>query len=195
MKNTTHNIAFVDAQNVHYSTTKCNDCAKKLGIDLKKFKSAQCTCGQVWRIDLARFRLYLLEKYKVTEAYYFLGMIQDENTELYKEVQRAGFIVMFREHNTLAKSLKKGNVDTDIVFEVMKHVIDNRDFNKILLVSGDGDYYKLVEYLIQKNIFLKILFPSKKYASSLYKAFGSEFYDYLINAKQYFNERAKEKGS
>ena len=40
------------------------------------------------------------------------------------------------------KSTKKGNVDTDIVFEIMKNLIDNKRFDKVVIVSGDGDYKK-----------------------------------------------------
>ena len=42
-------------------------------------------------------------------------------------------------------------------------------FNKIVLVSGDGDYKMLVDFLIEENRFEKILFPDQKIASSLYK--------------------------
>lgn len=125
------------------------------------------------------------EKYHVVEAYYFLGYLQEENDELYKEIQKAGFIVLFKEHNQYALTKKKGNVDTDIVFEITKNLVENKEFYKVVLVSGDGDYKKLVEYLIAKNKFSKILFPNKKFASSLYKKLGSEFYDYLENLKAY----------
>jgi uncharacterized LabA/DUF88 family protein len=49
----------------------------------------------------------------------------------------------------------------------MRRIIEEKDFDKIVLVSGDGDYIKLVKYLIQKNFLKKIVFPNKKY-SSLY---------------------------
>jgi hypothetical protein len=49
----------------------------------------------------------------------------------------------------------------------MRRLIDEMDFDKIMLVSGDGDYIKLVKYLIEKNMLKKILFPNKQY-SSLY---------------------------
>lgn len=104
---------------------------------------------------------------------------------MYKEIQKAGFIVLFKEHNSKSKSEKKGNVDTDIVFEIMKNMIENKDFDKIILVSGDGDYKKLVYYLVDKNKFCKILFPNRKYASSLYNALGSEYFDCLENIKVY----------
>ena len=50
-----------------------------------------------------------------------------------------------------------------------------------ILVSGDGDYKLLVDFLIEENRFEKILFPDKKFASSLYKKLGSEYFDYLEN--------------
>ena len=63
----------------------------------------------------------------------------------------------------------------------MKNLVDNQDFDKIVLVSGDGDYKKVVDYLIKKDKFRKILFPNKKFASSLYKNLTVAFYDYLNN--------------
>jgi uncharacterized LabA/DUF88 family protein len=92
---------------------------------------------------------------------------------------------VFKEHNENLATEKKGNVDTDIVFEVMKNLIGNKNFEKVVLVSGDGDYKKLVNYLIKKDKFEKILFPNKKFASSLYKDLGSELYDYIENIKSY----------
>lgn len=180
-----HNLAFVDAQNLHFGTTKCNFCAKKLNITIQEIKLSDCICGSGWEVNLSKFRIYLKENYDVAEAYYVLGYLQNENDELYQEIQKAGFIVMFKEHHALAKSKKKGNVDTDIVFEVMKNLVDNTEFDKIVLVSGDGDYKKLVQYLVGKSMFKKILFPNKKFASSLYKTLGSEFFDYLENLKTY----------
>ena len=66
------------------------------------------------------------------------------------------------------KGKKKWNVDVDIVFEVMRRLKDENDFDKVLLVTGDGDYIKLVNYLIEQKLLKKILFPNNKY-SSLYK--------------------------
>ncbi len=149
------NIAFIDGQNLYLGAAEAN-----------------------WCVDLNKFRIYLKDKYKVTEAYYFLGHVKDEYHDLYNLLQKAGFIVVFKEHRSILSTNKKGNVDTDLVFEIMKSLIEE-EFNKIILVSGDGDYKKVVDYLIKKNRFAKILFPNKKFASSLYKKLGSEYFDYL----------------
>jgi uncharacterized LabA/DUF88 family protein len=167
-----NNLAFIDGQNLYLGTTQNN-----------------------WKVDLKKFRIYLKDKYHITEAYYFLGYISEIEQDLYNNLQKSGFIVLFKEHNPALKGTKKGNVDTDLVFEIMKNLIDNKDFDKIVLVSGDGDYKKVVDYLIKKNKFIKILFPNKKFASSLYKYLGAEFYDYLDNIKTYIEWHKKEKGS
>jgi uncharacterized LabA/DUF88 family protein len=155
------NLAFIDGQNLHLGTSQNG-----------------------WKVDFRKFRIYLMENYKVTEAYYFLGYVSSKEQDLYNNLQRAGFIIVFKEHVEELKARKKGNVDTDIVFEVMKKLIDERDLNEVILVSGDGDYKKLVDYLIIKDKFKKILFPNKK-ASSLYNNLGSEYFDYLRNIRSY----------
>ncbi len=146
------NIAFIDGQNLYLGTRENG-----------------------WDIDLPKFKIYLQNRYSIKEAYYFIGYLQEENNELYKEIQRAGFIVVFKDHNEYAISRKKGNVDTDIVFEIMKNLVENVDFDKIVLVSGDGDYKKLVDYLIGKDKFKRILFPSGNNASSLYNKLNNKF--------------------
>jgi len=122
-----------------------------------------------WKINLSRFRIYLKKKYGVDKAYYFLGYVQEENQELYEDIQKAGFILIFRQHNPAMLGKKKGNVDTDIVFHIMKKLYKKEDFDQVVLVSGDGDYKILVDFLIEEDKFKKIIFPNQKRASSLYK--------------------------
>ena len=153
------NIAFIDGQNLHLGT-------KESG----------------WAIDHARFRTYLSEKYTITEAYYFLGFVSGEEQDLYDKLQKAGFILSFREHSSALRGSKKGNVDSDIIFALMRKLVENEPFGKAFIVSGDGDYKKMVDYLVKKSKFGKMLFPNRQFASSLYKSLGSEFYDYLENA-------------
>lgn len=150
------NIAFIDGQNLHLGTTENG-----------------------WKVDLNKFRIYLKDKYQVDEAYYFLGYISEEQQDLYNNLQKSGFIIVFKKHISTLKGTKKGNVDTDVVFEVMKTLYENTDFHKIILVSGDGDYKKLVDHLIVKKRLKKILFPNRQFASSLYRSLSPEHYDAL----------------
>jgi uncharacterized LabA/DUF88 family protein len=151
------NIAYIDGQNLFMGTTK---------------REPQ------WSVDLERFRVYLQEKYNVDKAYYFLGYVQEGNKieELYEEIQSAGFILVFRQHNSAMIGQKKGNVDSDIIFSIMKKMYNKEDFNKVVLVSGDGDYKMLVDFLLEEVKLGKILFPKQQFASSLYKAIESKYF-------------------
>lgn len=154
--NPENNFAFIDGQNLHLGTTGCG-----------------------WRVDHKRFRKYLYDKYGIKEAYYFLGYINQDEQDLYDNLQKAGFILSFREHSSVMMGKKKGNVDTDLVFAIMKKLVEQEEFDKVYIVSGDGDYKKLVDFLIKKERFGKILFPNSRFSSSLYATLGGEYFDAL----------------
>lgn len=153
-----NNQAFIDGQNLYLGTT---------------------TNVNPWRVDLYRFREYLRRKYGVARAYYFVGCADDEYQDLYDVIQDAGFILVFRAHGGELVSHKKGNVDTDIVFVMMRDFHECTDVDKFFLVSGDGDYFKTVKYLLDQGKLGKVLFPSRRNASSLYRRIGNAYYDFL----------------
>lgn len=132
-----------------------------------------------WKVDLYKFRVYLREKYGVVKAFYFIGAMSVENQGIYERIQDAGFILVFRKHTTHMTGKKKGNVDTDIVFSMLSKVIDDAELTGIVLVSGDGDYFRTVDYLIKKNLFVKLLAPNRHSFSSLYKPFTPKFVAFL----------------
>ncbi|HSW98890.1 MAG TPA: NYN domain-containing protein [Candidatus Saccharimonadales bacterium] len=154
------NYCYIDGQNLHLGTASATPS---------------------WSVDLYRFRVYLREKYHVEKAFYYLGYIQEglKIEQLYENIQNAGFILVFRQHNSAMVGSKKGNVDSDIIFSVMKRLQKDPGFDKIVLVSGDGDYKMLVDYLIEESKLEKILFPNKKFRSSLYKEIGAPYFAYL----------------
>ena len=51
-----------------------------------------------------------------------------------------------------------------------------------MLISGDGDYKMVVDYLMEKEQLIKVLCPNLKFASSLYRHahnLDSKYFDYL----------------
>jgi uncharacterized LabA/DUF88 family protein len=60
----------------------------------------------------------------------------------------------------------KGNVDAELVLHAM---IEYQNYDKALIVAGDGDYYCLVDYLITKDKLLKLMIPDKNSFSSLFR--------------------------
>lgn len=146
--------AFIDSQNLNVST-------QKLG----------------WKMDWRKFRAFLADKYGVTKAYMFIGYVP-ENEEMYQQLHDAGYAVVLKPTFDMTRPRPegdekdeerhtKGNIDADLVLWAMK---DLSNYDKAVIVSGDGDFYTLVEYLEEKGRLLKLLAPNAHY-SSLYNRF------------------------
>lgn len=156
-------------------------------------------------MDWRKFRRYLREKYNVTKAYMFIGYVQ-EFEDLYKQMHEAGFLVVLKPTSDLTKTngeeqgkdedkkFIKGNTDADMVLWTMKEI---RNYDKAILISGDGDFHGLIEYLISQNKLLNVMTPNWQY-SHLLKEFESYIVriDKLRGELEYrsFSKRSKKQG-
>lgn len=148
------NFAFIDSQNLNLGVQRVG-----------------------WKMDWKKFRIFLKEKYNVEKAFMFIGYVPD-NEDLYKQMQEAGYLVVLKptvdmymteEEQASEKHVTKGNADAELVLHAMK---EYQNYDKAVVVSGDGDFYCLVEYLSEKNKLLHLLAPNNHY-SSLYRPFES----------------------
>lgn len=125
-----------------------------------------------WKMDWKKFRSYLKDQHNVDKAFMFIGYIP-ENEDLYRQMQDAGYLVvlkptvdmyMTKEELADEKHVTKGNADAELVLHAMKEL---PNYNKAVVVSGDGDFFCLVEYLNQIDKLRCLLAPNDHY-SSLY---------------------------
>ncbi|MBI3602329.1 MAG: NYN domain-containing protein [Candidatus Omnitrophica bacterium] len=140
MHKSNNNYAFVDSQNLN------------LGIR-----------EQGWVLDFKRFRIYLLENYSVTKAFLFIGYVP-ENQWLYTALQKEEFILIFKPTLNLPGGKVKGNVDAELVLHTM---IEYPNYDQALIVTGDGDFACLIEYLLKKQKLLRLMVPDRNRYSSL----------------------------
>ncbi len=146
------NYAFIDSQNVHLSI-------KELG----------------WSLDYRRFRKYLLEKYGVKQAFLFIGYVPDRHA-LYTALQQMGYVCVFKPTLTYKDGSTKGNCDAELVLHAM---IEFSNYEKAVIVTGDGDFHCLIQYLEGKGKLEKILVPNQKKYSALLKRFPSQFLAFI----------------
>lgn len=144
-----------------------------------------------WKLDFKKFRVYLKEKYNVSVVYIFVGYVPT-NQDLYLSLQKAGFVMMFKPTLPDKDGRVKGNVDADLVLQVM---IDYKDsnFNKAIIVTSDGDFYSLAKYLYEQNKLLFVISPYVRTCSALLKKSAKEkiiFMDNLKKKLEYINEKA-----
>lgn len=62
------------------------------------------------------------------------------------------------------KPIIKGNVDAELVLYAMKEL---SRYDKAIIVSGDGDFFSLVEYLEQQGKLAHLMTPNWQYSSLL----------------------------
>ena len=122
-----------------------------------------------WELDFKRFRVYLKDKYRVSKAYLFLGYIPS-NKKLYKYLELSDYELIFKPVVRKGRNKVKGNVDAELV---MHAILNINNYDKALIVSGDGDFYCLAEHLESRDKLLCILTPNHRY-SSLLRKFGDK---------------------
>lgn len=123
-----------------------------------------------WKLDYAGFRVYLKEKYSVQKAYYFIGYIK-ENESLYEALTGYGYVLKFKPTIPSDDGSTKGNCDAELVLQAM---IDYDNYDKAVIISSDGDFACLVDYLSEKDKLARVLSPHRLNCSVLLrKAAGS----------------------
>lgn len=67
----------------------------------------------------------------------------------------------------------KGNCDAELVLHCM---IEYENFEKAIIISGDGDFYCLIDYLDQRGKLFKVGIPHRKIYSFLLRKFRQYFF-------------------
>ncbi len=170
------NYAFIDSQNLNVSVQKYG-----------------------WKMDWRKFRQFLRDNYGITKAYMFIGYVP-EYEDIYEKMHQAGYAVVLKPTFDMSKPQDdrprdedkkvKGNVDADMVLWAMKEL---RNYKKAVIVSGDGDFFGLVEYLEEEHRLLKILTPTGQY-SSLFRQY-EKYIDRLDNHRKHLAYHDKRRTS
>ena len=120
-----------------------------------------------WKLDFKKFRKYLANKFRVEKAFLFIGYIP-QNRKLYNHLRYSGYELIFK---TIVKDdhgKPKGNVDAELIVWTMRCIYE-KICDKAVIVSGDGDFAVLADFLLEKDKLLKFIVPNYKTMSILIK--------------------------
>lgn len=139
---------YIDGNNLYRS-------AKELGfeIDYKKF------CG------------WLRQKYHPMAIYIFIGLVPDR-TKFYEYLQECGFILVFKQTISVEGKIK-GNCDAELVLKTTSDFY-TKAFTACVLITGDGDFGCLVEFLKENKAIDRIVSPDENKCSILLKNKNTE---------------------
>ena len=193
--------AFIDASNLFYGGKK------SLGwsIDLKKlcsyFKEKYQISGMYYfgGVEIHQF-LYdyqtedtvpikPLEKYlvdllknigdKLDEATILLIGRHLKRVRFYKKLEEFGYklflkpVKMYEQEDGTTK--RKANCDVDMAFHLMK---EKDNFDRVLILSGDGDFLPVLKYLKENKKEVLILARGPRTAKEIKQFVGSNFMDF-----------------
>jgi uncharacterized LabA/DUF88 family protein len=150
-------FAFIDSQNLNLGVQKVG-----------------------WKMDWKKLLNYLETEYNVKKAYLFIGYMQ-EHESMYEQLHDLGYYIVLKPtlEVTIApdksvivkpgqkpeeKKVVKGNIDAELVLYAMKEM---PNYQQAIIVSGDGDFLCLVEYLAAKKRLLHLMTPNWRYSSLL----------------------------
>ena len=158
--------AFIDSQNLNLGTSK--DILKNGRLVYKG-----------WKLDFEKFARYLADKFKVSKALLFIGYIQ-QNERLYSNLKRFGYTLVFKPTVQDEDGKAKGNVDSELV--LYASAVEFNNYDEAVIVSGDGDFRCLHEFLEKRNKLKNIIIPNRKFESSLLKNF-QKYKIFLVREK------------
>lgn len=163
----TNNYAFIDSQNLNLGASK----------DIYRGKRKIYTG---WKLDFKKFRRYLSDKFRVTKAFICIGYIR-QNEKLYRKLRSYGYEMIFKPTVKDHKGAAKGNVDAELVLHCA--AIEYSKFDKAVIVSGDGDFYCLYDFLKKNKKLKAIIIPNHYSESSLLLPF-QEYKTFIIFEKE-----------
>ena len=106
-------------------------------------------------------------------------------------MQNAGYICIFKPTLELFNGKIKGNVDAELVLYT---IIEYPNFKKSVIITGDGDFYCLAEYLLKQSKLLKVVIPNQLSYSGLLKRLSQPDYnifDFMNSLRNKLEYRGK----
>ena len=82
----------------------------------------------------------------MTKAFLFIGFVEGNNDLYVSSISR--FSCVFKPTLEYKDGTTKGNCDAELVLHAM---IEYPNYDKAIIVTGDGDFYCLLQYLIEKG--------------------------------------------
>lgn len=117
-----------------------------------------------FEIDYKKLRGWLRQKYKANSVYLFIGLVP-ERVKFYEHLQSCGFILVFKQTVSIGEKIK-GNCDAELVLKTVSDFY-TKSFTSCILITGDGDFGCLVEFLKENKVISGVIAPDENKCSIL----------------------------
>ena len=197
-------FAFIDASNLFYGGEKSlgwkidyqkllnylkekYDASNVLyfgGVEIHNFNYNYQSNHTVNLPELEKHLLELLKDKNLNEASIILVGRHLQRVRFYLKLKQFGYnlflkpVKMYEQEDGTTK--RKANCDVDMAFRLMK---EQDNFERIVVLSGDGDFLPVLKYLKENKKEVVILARANKTAREIKQFAGSSFrdFEYLVN--------------
>ncbi len=164
----TKTFAFIDASNIIYGAT-----------------------AEGWFIDHKKLLVYLKRKYQCSKLFFYFGK-DDKNIKQAKFLQKLksfGYTLRVKQIKRYGKR-QKANCDVDLTMDML--LLQDK-YDRAVVLTGDGDFLPLFEYLKKHRKRILIIAFSKRTSRELRRFVGSKFIG-LSNERYLLERKVQKKG-
>lgn len=142
-----------------------------------------------WRIDLEKLLRYLKQKFSVSKAFFYYGKDSRsrEKEAFLRKLAEFGYTLRVKEIKRYGSKIK-ANCDVDLTMDVLLEI---RSYKRAIILSGDGDFLPLLQYLQKKSKQVIVISSPKRTAREIRQFAGHDFINF--GNLRYFLERKKPK--
>lgn len=134
-----------------------------------------------WKVDFRKLFKYLSERYECRKIFYFGGQEKDneKQAKFYTILREIGYelvlkpVKLYRQEG--GKQVRKANCDVDLTFYAMR---DIEAFEKVIFLSGDGDFEILLKHFVKIKKKVIIIANSRRTAKDIKRLKGVQFNDF-----------------
>ena len=131
-----------------------------------------------WKIDLRKLIKYLHERFGASRILFYGGFDKQNGVQvrLYEKMKSWGYEMRLNpvKHfvNERGERYAKADVDSRMTFDMMRYF---SDYDRAVVLTGDGDFFWVMEYLLQHKERIWLLSSPGKTAKELKKLVAGDF--------------------
>lgn len=138
LKHPGRTYVFIDATNIIYGATGCN-----------------------FHVDFQKLIKYLKERFNSQKVFYYGGVDKENEKQqgFYHKLKSLGFELRLVPVKVFSNGKKKADVDSRMTFELMLYL---NEYNRLVVLTGDGDFFWVLEFLkkVKEKLWL-LSFPKQ----------------------------------
>lgn len=159
------------------------------GVEIHKFPFDYLKSETVPLRDLEKYLVDLVKERgdKISEAELKLIDRHLKRVRFYIKIEKFGYTLILKPVKTFFDTeglpVRKANCDVDMAFYLMR---DRNAFERVMILSGDGDFLPVLKYLKEQKKEVMVLARANRTAREMKRFAGDKFLDF-----EYLRERLK----